>query len=317
MVATDLERRLGGGDTDGLLVGALLGDEGALARLCGTRGNGEVRGAAGVGDGGRVGVGAALALASSLSKREHAVAAAADGQHADNGARDDATAARPNAPRLRRARWRSHFCRASWRSRCCFVTTGGPFLALCRSEPWQPILGGESGRSTAARRRPCAPARPRDPQQTGFAARRTRAGTLRSRRPPQHPIRRTPRKEDNAVFVAGFPTGVFAANCYIVAAASGAECVVVDPGQDAAPAVAEVVREHRLKPVAVLLTHGHLDHMWSVLPVCGTLRRASAGCIPPTGRCSPTRSPGCRRSGRGRSSGAARRSPSRTRACAS
>ncbi len=72
------------------------------------------------------------------------------------------------------------------------------------------------------------------------------------------------------MFVAGFPTGVFAANCYIVAAASGAECVVVDPGQDAAPAVAEVVREHRLRPVAVLLTHGHLDHMWSVLPVCGS-----------------------------------------------
>ncbi|WP_020573693.1 MBL fold metallo-hydrolase [Actinopolymorpha alba] len=72
------------------------------------------------------------------------------------------------------------------------------------------------------------------------------------------------------MFVAGFPTGVFAANCYIVAAARGAECVVIDPGQDAAPAVAEVVREHRLKPVAVALTHGHLDHMWSVLPVCGS-----------------------------------------------
>ncbi|HZC26909.1 MAG TPA: MBL fold metallo-hydrolase [Actinopolymorphaceae bacterium] len=72
------------------------------------------------------------------------------------------------------------------------------------------------------------------------------------------------------MFVAGFATGVFAANCYIVAAAPGHECVVVDPGQDAAGAVAEVVREQRLKPVAVLLTHGHLDHMWSVLPVCGS-----------------------------------------------
>jgi hydroxyacylglutathione hydrolase len=72
------------------------------------------------------------------------------------------------------------------------------------------------------------------------------------------------------VLIAGFPAGSWAANCYVVATAAGAECVVVDPGQDAAPGIAELVREHRLKPVAVLLTHGHVDHMWSVTPVAGT-----------------------------------------------
>jgi glyoxylase-like metal-dependent hydrolase (beta-lactamase superfamily II) len=46
--------------------------------------------------------------------------------------------------------------------------------------------------------------------------------------------------------------------------------VVIDPGKDAAEGVAEVVREHRLKPVAVLVTHGHVDHMWCVAPVAGT-----------------------------------------------
>ena len=45
---------------------------------------------------------------------------------------------------------------------------------------------------------------------------------------------------------------------------------MIDPGKDAAPGVAEVVREHRLKPVAVLVTHGHVDHMWCVAPVAGT-----------------------------------------------
>jgi hydroxyacylglutathione hydrolase len=46
--------------------------------------------------------------------------------------------------------------------------------------------------------------------------------------------------------------------------------VVIDPGKDAAAGVAEVVREHRLKPVSVLVTHGHVDHMWCVAPVAGT-----------------------------------------------
>jgi hydroxyacylglutathione hydrolase len=72
------------------------------------------------------------------------------------------------------------------------------------------------------------------------------------------------------VLIAGFPAGSWAANCYVVATGVGTECVVVDPGQDSAGGIAEIVGEHRLKPVAVLLTHGHIDHMWSVTPVAGT-----------------------------------------------
>lgn len=71
------------------------------------------------------------------------------------------------------------------------------------------------------------------------------------------------------MLVVGFPTGVFGANCYLLATAAGEHCVIVDPGQDAVSAIDDALREHRLKPAAVLLTHGHLDHMWSVLPVCG------------------------------------------------
>ena len=72
------------------------------------------------------------------------------------------------------------------------------------------------------------------------------------------------------MFIAGFPAGPWGTNCYVAATAPGAECVVIDPGKDAADGVAEVVREHRLKPVAVLVTHGHLDHMWCVAPVAGS-----------------------------------------------
>ncbi|HJQ07335.1 MAG TPA: MBL fold metallo-hydrolase [Nocardioides sp.] len=72
------------------------------------------------------------------------------------------------------------------------------------------------------------------------------------------------------MLIAGFPAGPWGTNCYVAATSAGAECVVIDPGKDAAPGIAEIVREHRLKPVAVLLTHGHVDHMWSVTPVAGT-----------------------------------------------
>jgi hydroxyacylglutathione hydrolase len=70
------------------------------------------------------------------------------------------------------------------------------------------------------------------------------------------------------VLIAGFPAGAFAANCYVAAPAPGAECVIIDPGQDAERGIAEIIAEHRLRPAAVLLTHGHIDHVWSVAPVC-------------------------------------------------
>jgi glyoxylase-like metal-dependent hydrolase (beta-lactamase superfamily II) len=69
--------------------------------------------------------------------------------------------------------------------------------------------------------------------------------------------------------VTGFPAGAFAANCYLVAPAPGEECVIIDPGQDAERGIEELLNRYRLKPIAVLLTHGHIDHMWSVAPVCG------------------------------------------------
>lgn len=70
------------------------------------------------------------------------------------------------------------------------------------------------------------------------------------------------------MLIAGFPAGPWGTNCYVVAPAAGSECVVIDPGKDAMAGVDEVVREHNLLPVAVMVTHGHLDHMWSVTPVC-------------------------------------------------
>ena len=71
------------------------------------------------------------------------------------------------------------------------------------------------------------------------------------------------------MLIAGFPAAAFDTNCYVVAPAAGEECVVVDPGVEVVAQLEAVLREHRLRPVAVLLTHGHIDHTFSVTPVCG------------------------------------------------
>lgn len=69
------------------------------------------------------------------------------------------------------------------------------------------------------------------------------------------------------MLVVGFPAGALQANCYLLATGVGSECVIVDPGQGAEPGIEKALREHRLTPVAVLATHGHVDHVASAAAV--------------------------------------------------
>ncbi|MCH5173121.1 MAG: MBL fold metallo-hydrolase [Bacteroidales bacterium] len=58
-------------------------------------------------------------------------------------------------------------------------------------------------------------------------------------------------------------------NCW-VASADGKGCVVVDPGQDGASeteALKEFFSSSGLKPEAVLITHGHMDHVYGVAAI--------------------------------------------------
>lgn len=71
------------------------------------------------------------------------------------------------------------------------------------------------------------------------------------------------------MLVAGFPAGPPQTNCWVVAPAPGEQCVVIDPGIGAEQQLDALLDEHRLQPVAVLLTHGHFDHTFAVAPVCG------------------------------------------------
>jgi glyoxylase-like metal-dependent hydrolase (beta-lactamase superfamily II) len=70
------------------------------------------------------------------------------------------------------------------------------------------------------------------------------------------------------VLIRSFPAGAFGTNCYALASGPGQECVVIDPGMDAVEPLARMLAEDGLKPGAGVLTHGHLDHTFSVLPVC-------------------------------------------------
>jgi hydroxyacylglutathione hydrolase len=62
----------------------------------------------------------------------------------------------------------------------------------------------------------------------------------------------------------------FETNCWILATGIGQECIIVDPGiakPNLVKNILEKVSEHNLKPAAILITHGHLDHTFSVLPL--------------------------------------------------
>lgn len=70
------------------------------------------------------------------------------------------------------------------------------------------------------------------------------------------------------VWIASFPAGPWQTNCYLLAAEPGADCIIIDPGMTALQTIEKTVAEHELTPVAVLLTHGHIDHLADAEPVC-------------------------------------------------
>ncbi len=57
--------------------------------------------------------------------------------------------------------------------------------------------------------------------------------------------------------------GQYGTNCYLVWAENQDRCAVIDPGADA-PAVLAAVKARGLTADAVLLTHGHFDHVGAV-----------------------------------------------------
>lgn len=67
--------------------------------------------------------------------------------------------------------------------------------------------------------------------------------------------------------IATIATDLMGANCYIAYDKTAKEALIVDPGLGAAKKVKKFCDEHGVKPSAVLLTHGHADHIWDVAAV--------------------------------------------------
>ena len=70
------------------------------------------------------------------------------------------------------------------------------------------------------------------------------------------------------MLIRSFPAPMFATNCWVLASEKGSECIIVDPGMpDISAEIELIISEEGLKPVAALLTHGHLDHTFSIKPL--------------------------------------------------
>ena len=70
------------------------------------------------------------------------------------------------------------------------------------------------------------------------------------------------------MLIDSFAAPMYATNCWVIATEPGAECVVIDPGMpDVSQQLTEILDKHNLKPVAVIATHGHLDHTFSIQPI--------------------------------------------------
>lgn len=85
------------------------------------------------------------------------------------------------------------------------------------------------------------------------------------------------------VEVSTLTVGAFGSNCHILVRRGSRRALVIDPG-DEAPRILAHLREGRLTPASILLTHGHMDHVAGLADVARAFPKAPVGLHPEDAR---------------------------------
>ncbi len=66
------------------------------------------------------------------------------------------------------------------------------------------------------------------------------------------------------MFIQAIPSGPFETNAYVVACEDTLQAAIIDPAPDSADSIISLLEDQNFKPVNIILTHSHWDHIADV-----------------------------------------------------
>ncbi len=69
------------------------------------------------------------------------------------------------------------------------------------------------------------------------------------------------------MIIKAIPSGPFETNAYIISCKETLESAIIDPAPESYPLIVKYLNDNDLKPVKIILTHSHWDHIADVAPL--------------------------------------------------